>query len=88
MAPSIPEPGDVVIRAEYRHGYPVYVLHVSTGPGQFLWRTREEAIASGSRFAHRYGVRLWISQDGVTFAVVEDFRAVDPVPDPKFAPHL
>ncbi len=74
-----PEDGDVVVGEEEREGKRVYVLHTAPGPGQFQYRTREEAIARALTFAKRQRVRAWLADEGNDFRLLEDFRVVEPV---------
>jgi len=72
---STPEDGDVVVREEMRDGRRVYVLHTAPGPGQILLRTRDAALAQARKFARHQGVRVWLADGDVEFALVDDFRA-------------
>jgi hypothetical protein len=75
-ARSTPENGDIVVRAEYRNGTLVYVLHTAPREDQYLLRTREEGVAQALAFAKRQFVRAWLTDEGYDFTLLEDFRVV------------
>jgi hypothetical protein len=76
---SWPEDGDLVIGRERSAGARVYVLYVSPGPDQLMFRVREDAIAHALRLAERQSVRIWLTDDGDEFAVLENFRVAESV---------
>lgn len=76
---SIPEDGDIVVRAEHREGVLVYVLHVAPGPDHCLYRTRDEAVAHALRCATRDCVRAWLTDEGYEFVLIDNFRVVDSI---------
>jgi hypothetical protein len=76
---TAPQDGDIVIRQENQAGSVVYVLHTAPGPDQYVLRTREEAVAQATTVAKRQGVRLWLTDEGYDFVLLEDFRAVESV---------
>ena len=73
-ARSTPEDGDIVIREEARGRRVVYVLHTAPGADQYLLRSREEAIAQAVIWAKRQQVRVWLTDEGYDFRLLEDFR--------------
>lgn len=73
-ARSVPEDGDVVIRREQREGMVVYVQHTAPGADQYLLHSREEAVAHAVTFAKRERVRVWTTDEGADFVLLEDFR--------------
>ena len=75
-ARSTPEDGDIVIREEVRDRRVVYVyvLHTAPGADQYLLRSREEAIAQAVIWAKRQQVRVWLTDEGYDFRLLEDFR--------------
>ena len=79
VAPTILEDGDIVVRQVEREGTLVYVLHTAPGVGQYLLRTREQAVAQALAFAKRQHVRAWLTDEQNDFVLLEDFRAVEPV---------
>ena len=76
---STPEDGDIVIREEKRDRSVVYVLHTAPGADQYLLRSREEAVAQALICAKRQQVRVWLTDEGYDFRLLEDFRAVESV---------
>ena len=76
---TTPQDGDIVIRQENREGAVVYVLHSAPGPDQYVLRTREEAVAQATTVVKRQGVRLWLTDEGYDFVLLEDFRGVESV---------
>jgi hypothetical protein len=76
---TTPQDGDIVIRQENREGAVVYVLHTAPGPDQYVLRTREEAVAHAATVAKRQGVRVWLTDEGYDFVLLEDFRAVESI---------
>ena len=78
-ARSTPEDGDIVIREERRDCGVVYVLHTAPGADQYLLRSREEAVAQAVIFAKRHQVRVWLTDEGYDFRLLEDFRSVESV---------
>jgi len=75
---NTPQDGDIVIRQESKQGTVVYVLHTAPGPDQYLVRSREEAVAQAVRVAKRQCVRVWLTDEGYAFRLVEDFRVMEP----------
>jgi LPS sulfotransferase NodH len=73
-ARSTPEDGDVVIREEVRDRRVVYVLHTAPGADQYLLRSREDAVAQAVIWAKRQQVRVWLTDEGYDFRLLEDFR--------------
>jgi hypothetical protein len=76
---STPDDGDIVVRQESREGGDVYVLHTAPGAGQYLLRTRAEAIAHAVAFAKRQGVRAWLCDETSDCVVLDDSRVVESV---------
>src|SRR5712671_3449547 len=74
IALTAPEDGDIVIREEIRGGMPVYVLHIAPGGDQDEFRRREEGIAQALPLGERHHVRVWLSDEGYDFVLLEDFR--------------
>jgi len=72
-----PEDHDVVVREERRDTGLVYVLHVAPGADQYQLRTREEALAQAVSLAKQEGVRVWLTDEGYDFILLEDFRTTD-----------
>ena len=78
-ARTTPEDGDIVVREEKREGTLVYALHTAPGADQYLLRMREAAIAQALAFAKREGVRVWLTDEGYDYVLLEDFRVVESV---------
>jgi hypothetical protein len=76
---SIPENGDVVVREEMRNGTCTYVLHTAPGADQRTYSSPEEAFAHATVLAERERVRVWLTDEGYDFLLLEDFRMVEPV---------
>jgi hypothetical protein len=77
VARVTPEDGDIVVSQEKRDGTLVYILHTAPGADQYLLRTCEEAVTQAVAFAKRQQVRAWLTDEGHTCVLLEDFRAVD-----------
>jgi hypothetical protein len=60
LDPSVPVPGDVVIRPDAGGGFSVRQL---PGEPQLSWRSRDEAIRCAFGFAERYRVNTWEERD-------------------------
>jgi hypothetical protein len=78
MTRTTPEDGDIGVREETREGTLVYVLH-TFGCGQYVLRSREEAVAQAVRFAKRENVRAWLADEGYDFELLVDFRVVESI---------
>ena len=78
-AHAAPDDGDIVIRQETREGREVYVLHNAAGVGQYLLRTREEAVRQAVTFATRQGVRAWLARATHDFVLLNDVRVVESI---------
>ena len=74
IARTTPEDGDIVVREEIRGATPVYVLHIAPGADQYEFRRRDSAIARGVSLAERHQVRVWLTDGGYDFVLLEDFR--------------
>jgi hypothetical protein len=75
MVPRLaPEDGDVVVRQQRLEETLVYVLHTAPGVGQYVLRSREEAVAHAVTFAKRESVRALLTAEADEFALLEDFR--------------
>jgi hypothetical protein len=73
-ARSTPGDGDIVIREEVRDRRVAYVLHTAPGADQYLLHSREDAIAHAVIWAKRQQVRVWLTDEGYDFRLLEDFR--------------
>jgi hypothetical protein len=73
---TTPEDGDIVVRDEIRGHTQAYVLHITPGPALYKFQRREEGIAHALALADRDRVRAWLTDDGYTFVLLEDFRVV------------
>jgi hypothetical protein len=76
IARTTPEDGDIVVREEIRGVTPVYVLHIAPGADQYEFRRRDGAIARGVSLAERHQVRVWLTDEGYDFVLLEDFRVL------------
>ena len=74
IARTTPEDGDIVVREEIRGAKPVYVLHIAPGADQYEFGRRDSAIARGVSLAERHQVRVWLTDEGYDFVLLEDFR--------------
>ena len=72
---TMPENGDVVIRERVRDGRRVFTMHTVPGPEQCVLRSRDDAVRQAALFAKRERVRVWSTDDGAGFVLLEDFRA-------------
>lgn len=70
---TTPAEGDIVIRAEKLARKRVFVLHVVPGPGQIVFRSRENAVAHVLRFAVRYDVRTWLTDKHGAFLPLDPY---------------
>jgi hypothetical protein len=77
IALATPEDGDIVVREEIRGG--TAVLHIAPGGDQDAFRRREEGIAQALPLGERHHVRVWLSDEGYDFVLLEDFRMVESV---------
>jgi hypothetical protein len=71
---TMPENGDVVIRPHVQDGRRVFALHTVPGPEQCVLRSRDDAVGQAVVFAKREHVRVWSTDDGAGFVLLEDFR--------------
>jgi hypothetical protein len=78
-ARSIPENGDVVVREDMRNGVRTYILHTFRGAEERTYSSSEQAFADAATLAERDRVRVWLTDEGYDFLLLEDFRAVEPV---------
>jgi hypothetical protein len=71
---TMPENGDVVIRDHVRDGRRVFALQTVPRPEQCVLRSRDDAVRQAVVFAKREHVRVWSTNDGAGFVLLEDFR--------------
>ncbi len=71
-----PEDGDIVIRVERRADTFVHVLHTVPHAGRSECHGRDEGIAQAVALAKRQRVRAWLADEGGTFVLLEDCRAL------------
>ena len=68
-----PDSNDVVVQPET--GNPTtYVLGTFSGPEQFRFRTRDEAVSRAMAFAKHQHVRAWFAGGDDTFVLLGAFR--------------
>ena len=79
IARTTPEDGDIVVREEIRGATPVYVLHIAPGADQYEFHRRDAAIAQGVVLAERHQVRVWLTDEGYDFVLLENCRVLAPV---------
>jgi hypothetical protein len=75
----MPEDGDVVIRDYVTDGRRVFALYTVPNPEQYVLRSREDAVGQAVIFAKREHVRVWLTDGGAGFLLLEDFRVVKSV---------
>ena len=76
---TMPENGDVVIRPHVRDGRRVFAMHTVPGPEQCVLSSQDAAVRQAVVFAKREHVRVWSTDGGAGFVLLEDFRRVKPV---------
>jgi hypothetical protein len=76
---TMPQNGDVVIRHHVHDGRRVFVLHRVPGPEQFVLGSWDDAVRQAVVFAKREHVRVWSTDDGAGFVLLEDLRVVKSV---------
>lgn len=69
-----PDNDDVVVRQRRGNPHVIYVLGTPANPGQFLVRTRDEAVAQAVAFAKWQQVRAWFDNDDGTLVLLGTFR--------------
>jgi hypothetical protein len=73
---AAPADGDVVVRPDTRDGRTVYVLCTAAGVGQYLLRSRDDAVSHAVAFATLHGVRAWLAGETPALVPLNDLRAV------------
>jgi hypothetical protein len=72
----MPEHGDVIIRQHVHDGRRAFALHTVPGPEQCVLHSRDEAVRQAVVFGKRAHVRVWSTDDGAGFVLLDDFRRV------------
>jgi hypothetical protein len=75
----MPQKGDVVIRHHVHDGRRVFVLHRVPGPEQFVLGSWDDAVKQAVVCAKREHVRVWSTDDGAGFVLLEDLPVVKSV---------
>jgi hypothetical protein len=73
-ARSIPENGDVVVREELRNGTRTYILHTFPHADERTYGSSEQAFSHATMLAERDRVRVWLTDEGYDFLLLENFR--------------
>ena len=71
-----PDNDDVIVHRKRGTPTAVYVLGTASAPGQFLLRTRDEAVAQALAFGKRQHVQAWFANDEDDFELLGTFQAM------------
>ena len=71
---TVPSPHDVVVRQHVGDSGVVYTLASHSGPDQFMFRSREEAVSRALSYAAHAHVQAWSATVDGNFSLLVAFR--------------